>query len=33
VRDSKDPTGPVLAFRADAWTAFITDVKAGRFPA
>jgi hypothetical protein len=29
VRDSKDP-GPVLTFTPDAWTAFLTDVKAGR---
>ncbi|MEU4369192.1 DUF397 domain-containing protein [Micromonospora chersina] len=29
VRDSKDPTGPVLAFAPDAWRAFVTRV-AGR---
>jgi hypothetical protein len=23
VRDSKDPTGPALAFSSDSWTAFI----------
>ncbi|MFI7073241.1 DUF397 domain-containing protein [Micromonospora sediminicola] len=23
VRDSKDPTGPVLAFAPDAWRAFV----------
>ncbi|WP_410811325.1 DUF397 domain-containing protein [Micromonospora sp. 067-2] len=23
VRDSKDPTGPVLTFAADAWRAFV----------
>ncbi|MET7708896.1 DUF397 domain-containing protein [Micromonospora sp. NPDC005413] len=23
VRDSKDPTGPVLAFTPDAWRAFV----------
>ncbi|WP_405091810.1 DUF397 domain-containing protein [Micromonospora sp. NBC_01392] len=23
VRDSKDPTGPVLTFTADAWRAFV----------
>ncbi len=28
VRDSKDPDGPVLTFTADAWRAFIQDVKA-----
>lgn len=33
VRDSKDPHGPALAFGPDAWTAFLADVKAGRFPA
>lgn len=33
VRDSKDPEGPALVFPASAWSAFITDVKAGRFPA
>ncbi len=33
VRDSKDPEGPALVFDASAWTAFITDVKAGRYPA
>jgi hypothetical protein len=31
VRDSKDPHGPALAFDTDAWTAFLADVKAGRF--
>ncbi|MFG2531372.1 DUF397 domain-containing protein [Streptomyces sp. NPDC048516] len=29
VRDSKDPHGPALAFRAPAWAAFIEGVKAG----
>jgi hypothetical protein len=33
VRDSKDPQGPALVFRADAWAAFLVDVKAGRFAA
>ncbi|MFF0386031.1 DUF397 domain-containing protein [Streptomyces sp. NPDC004286] len=28
VRDSKDLEGPVLAFPATAWTAFVTSVKA-----
>jgi hypothetical protein len=32
VRDSKDPEGPALIFPAAAWTAFIADVKADRFP-
>ncbi|WP_217171411.1 DUF397 domain-containing protein [Streptomyces sp. AC512_CC834] len=27
VRDSKVQQGPVLAFPADAWTAFVTSVK------
>ncbi|GGU67512.1 toxin [Streptomyces albospinus] len=27
VRDSKDPQGPGLAFRAPAWTTFIAGVK------
>ncbi|MEW2328548.1 DUF397 domain-containing protein [Micromonospora chersina] len=26
VRDSKDPTGPVLAFAPQAWRAFVTRV-------
>lgn len=30
VRDSKDPHGPALLFRAEAWAAFVADVKAGR---
>ena len=32
VRDSKDPEGPALLFDADAFTAFVTAVKAGEFP-
>jgi hypothetical protein len=32
VRDSKDPEGPALVFTADAWAAFVADVKAGRWP-
>ncbi|MER8105227.1 DUF397 domain-containing protein [Kitasatospora sp. NPDC059811] len=32
VRDSKDPSGPALVFPADAWSAFLTGVKAGDFP-
>ncbi len=31
VRDSKDPAGPVLRFSADAWRAFIVDVRDGEF--
>ncbi|MFF6997459.1 DUF397 domain-containing protein [Streptomyces sp. NPDC008313] len=27
VRDSKDPLGPKLAFRAGAWTAFVDSLK------
>jgi hypothetical protein len=26
VRDSKDPSGPALAFRRDAWRAFVRHV-------
>jgi len=29
VRDSKDRTGPVLAFAREQWTAFIAGIKAG----
>ncbi|SDM68255.1 protein of unknown function [Streptomyces sp. cf386] len=28
VRDSKNPLGPKLVFRASAWSAFVEDVKA-----
>jgi hypothetical protein len=28
VRDSKDPSGPALAFRPDAWRAFVTQAAA-----
>lgn len=31
VRDSKDPTGAVLAFTPDQWHAFLAGVKAGEF--
>jgi hypothetical protein len=31
VRDSKDPDGPVLTFRAREWEAFIAGAKAGEF--
>ncbi|WP_427920888.1 DUF397 domain-containing protein [Streptomyces sp. cg40] len=27
VRDSKNPLGPKLVFRAEAWAAFVSDVK------
>jgi hypothetical protein len=30
VRDSKDPEGPALVFAADAWAAFVAEVKGGR---
>jgi hypothetical protein len=30
VRDSKDPSGPVLRFSADSWRTFIGAVKSGR---
>jgi hypothetical protein len=33
VRDSKDPEGPALIFSADAWSAFVSDVQAGRLRA
>jgi hypothetical protein len=29
VRDSKDPHGPALIFRAEAWAAFVGAVSAG----
>jgi predicted secreted Zn-dependent protease len=31
VRQSKDPSGPVLDFTADEWTAFIAGVKNNEF--
>jgi hypothetical protein len=31
VRDSKDPHGPVLVFRASAWAAFLSGVQADDF--
>ncbi len=30
VRDSKDPSGPVLRFADDAWRDFVSAVKDGR---
>ncbi|MET8622755.1 DUF397 domain-containing protein [Kitasatospora sp. NPDC004669] len=32
VRDSKDPNGPALTFPVNAWTAFVTAIKAGEIP-
>lgn len=31
VRDSKDPEGPVLVFRAEAWRSFVAATAAGDF--
>jgi hypothetical protein len=31
VRDSKDPTGPVLIFTATEWSSFTAGVQAGEF--
>ena len=31
VRDSKDPSGPVLVFAPDEWRAFTAQVRAGQF--
>jgi hypothetical protein len=31
LRDSKDPSGPVLSFERGHWRAFIDDVASGRF--
>ncbi|MQY13878.1 hypothetical protein SRB5_40340 [Streptomyces sp. RB5] len=31
VRDSKDPHGPALMFRADGWSSFIEAIKRGEF--
>jgi uncharacterized protein DUF397 len=31
VRDSKNPTGPALAFTPQEWTAFLTRAKTGSF--
>ncbi|GES28899.1 DUF397 domain-containing protein [Streptomyces angustmyceticus] len=33
VRDSKNPNGPALNFAPTAWSAFVTGVQAGDFPA
>ncbi len=32
IRDSKDPSGPNLAFDTQAWTAFMTALKADELP-
>ncbi|WP_433891096.1 DUF397 domain-containing protein [Streptomyces sp. CA-111067] len=32
VRDSKNPTGPILTFPATAFTSFVAAVKANEFP-
>jgi hypothetical protein len=31
VRDSKTPTGPVLMFQPDDWTAFVTSARRGEY--
>jgi hypothetical protein len=31
VRDSKEPTGPILTFAAREWRAFVDGVRAGEF--
>ena len=31
MRDNKDPQGPTLLFSKPAWTAFISEVRAGTF--
>lgn len=31
VRDSKDPLGPALVFRAEAWASFVSAVRSGEF--
>ncbi|WP_432093807.1 DUF397 domain-containing protein [Streptomyces sp. bgisy100] len=33
VRDPKNPDGPALVFRAEAWTSFVRAVKDGELPA
>ena len=33
VRDSKDPSGPVLTFTLDEWKAFTAGCRAGEFDA
>jgi hypothetical protein len=31
VRDSKDPSGPVLGFAPDEWRAFAAGIRAGEY--
>ncbi len=31
IRDSKDPSGPVLAFDPSSWAGFVAGVKRGEF--
>ncbi|MFE4977987.1 DUF397 domain-containing protein [Kitasatospora sp. NPDC056651] len=31
VRDSKDPDGPALIFRGEAWASFVAAVRGGEF--
>ena len=31
VRDSKDPNGPILDVAGGAWSAFLADIRQGRF--
>ncbi len=33
VRDSKAPDAPALALGSGAWSAFVTEIKSGAFPA
>jgi hypothetical protein len=33
VRDSKNPSGPALAFPAGGWSSFVAAVQAGELPA
>ncbi|WP_420713876.1 DUF397 domain-containing protein [Streptomyces sp. NRRL WC-3742] len=33
VRDSKDPSGPALAFTPAAWQSFVSAVRSGEFGA
>lgn len=32
VRDSKDPSGPVLTFTPAAWSAFVAAIRTGELP-
>ncbi|MFC4584470.1 DUF397 domain-containing protein [Sphaerisporangium corydalis] len=32
VRDSKDPSGAILALVPDEWSKFLTSIKSGNFP-